>query len=155
MSCALGVATYSPGEHLSFRSGQTALSNHLDRPWLAHRLHEELQPVAPGRRPMKLKTAYELLQQTFSEWSADNAPRLGAALAYYTVFSIAPLLLIAIAIAGLVLGEQAAQGNIVGQIEDTVGPAAARAIQDLLKHAHTDGGSTLATAVGIVVLLFG
>jgi len=57
-----------------------------------------------------LKTAWSMAKQTFSEWSNDKGGRLGAALSYYTVFSLAPLLLIVISIAGLVFGRQAAEG---------------------------------------------
>ncbi|MFO7170672.1 MAG: YhjD/YihY/BrkB family envelope integrity protein, partial [Chloroflexota bacterium] len=67
----------------------------------------------------------ELLKQTFNDWNEDKAPRLAAALAYYTAFSLAPLLVIAIAIAGLVFGEEAARGQIVGQIGGLVGPEGA------------------------------
>jgi membrane protein len=80
---------------------------------------------------------------------------MGAALAYYTVFSLAPLLLIAIGIASAVFGEEAAGGKIVEQIEQTVGTPAARAIQEMLKHTHESSGHALPTVVGILVLLFG
>ncbi|MGE5263766.1 MAG: YhjD/YihY/BrkB family envelope integrity protein, partial [Acidobacteriota bacterium] len=63
----------------------------------------------------------ELFKDTFSNWNKDHAPRLGAALAYYTVFSLGPLLIIVIAIAGLVFGAKAAQGLIVGQMQGLVG----------------------------------
>jgi membrane protein len=67
---------------------------------------------------------WPLLTETFSRWLEDRAPRLGAALAYYTVFSLAPLLIIVIAIAGLAFGEAAAEGRIVEQIQGVVGPTA-------------------------------
>lgn len=104
---------------------------------------------------MNLRSAWDMLRQTYDEWSADKAPRLGAALAYYTAFSLAPLLVIAIAVASLVFGERAAQGEIVKQIEGTIGPKAAEAIQDMLKNTHASGGSVLATIVGFVLLFFG
>jgi membrane protein len=94
-----------------------------------------------------------LLRETFSEWLNDRAPRLGAALAYYTVFSLAPLLIIVIAIAGLVFGEAAARGQIVGQIEDVVGPEGARALQTMLANARQPGAGLLATLLGIAMLL--
>ena len=104
---------------------------------------------------MKLRDMWELLKQTFNSWSADKAPRLGAALAYYAVFSLAPLLIIVVGIAGLVFGERAAQGKVVNQIKDAVGEPVALAIQDLLKNAHASGGSLTATLLGMVVLFFG
>jgi membrane protein len=104
---------------------------------------------------MNWKTLLGLIKDTYSEWSEDKAPRLGAALAYYTVFSLAPLLIIAIGIAGLVFGKEAAQGEIIGQVEDTIGAPAGKAIQDMLKHSYTSGESIWATVVGVVVLFFG
>ena len=85
---------------------------------------------------MNVKTIIDLLKQTYNEWNEDKAPRLGAALAYYTVFSIAPLLVVAVAIAGMVFGRDAAQGQIYGQIRDVVGPKTAGFIQDLIKNAN-------------------
>lgn len=96
-----------------------------------------------------------LLRETFIEWQNDNATRLGAALAYYTVFAIAPLVVIAVAIAGAVFGEQAARGELKTQIEKQAGPTIAQAIQDTINHANESGAGTLATIIGIGVLLAG
>lgn len=104
---------------------------------------------------MELKVVGSLLKKTFDEWCEDKAPRLGAALAYYTIFSLAPLLIIVIGIAGLVFGEQAAHGQLVGQIQDTVGAPAASAIEDLLKNAQQTGANGLATIIGFIVVLVG
>ena len=98
---------------------------------------------------------WHLLKTTASKWSDDKAPRLGAALAYYTVFSIAPLLVIVIGIAGLVFGEKAAEGAIVQQISGLVGEQSAAAIQTMLANARTPSSGGLAAAVGIVTLLIG
>ncbi|MGB7444876.1 MAG: YhjD/YihY/BrkB family envelope integrity protein, partial [Coleofasciculaceae cyanobacterium] len=70
---------------------------------------------------MKPKVIVKLLKETFQEWQEDKASRLAAALAYYTVFSLTPLLILAIAIAGSIFGQEAARGEIVGQIEGLVG----------------------------------
>lgn len=70
---------------------------------------------------MKFGPLIPLLKETFSEWSKHKSTRLAAAIAYYTVFSIAPLLVIVIAIAGLVFGHEAAQGHIMGQMQSLVG----------------------------------
>jgi membrane protein len=102
-----------------------------------------------------LKVVGSLLGEVFHDWNEDKAPRLGAALAYYSVFSLAPLVVIAIGIAALVFDEQTARGGIVREIEETLGQPAARAIEDLMKHAQKSGQSGLATALGLVVLLFG
>jgi membrane protein len=80
---------------------------------------------------------------------------MSAALAYYTIFSLAPLLVIAIAIAGLVFGEDAARGEIVGEIRELVGQDGARAIQAMIQSAYHPGHSVVATIIGIVTLLLG
>jgi membrane protein len=64
----------------------------------------------------KLSTAWDLTKITFDRWIDDKCPRLGAALAFYTMFSLAPMLVVAIAVAGFVFGEEAARGEIVGQL---------------------------------------
>jgi membrane protein len=80
---------------------------------------------------------------------------MGAALAYYTAFSLAPLMVIAIAIVGLVFGEQAARGEIGGELSTTLGRPAAAAIEDLLRQNRDAGGNALASLIGLVVLLVG
>src|SRR5262249_8095370 len=104
---------------------------------------------------MHWRTIYCVLRESAAEFGKDNVPRLGAALAYYSIFSIAPLLIIAIAIASLLFGKTAAQGEIMDQIQGTVGPDAARAVQDMLQATDRDGGSLTATIVGIGLLFFG
>jgi len=105
---------------------------------------------------MKLTEIPGLLKQTASDWSEDKASRLAAALAYYTIFSLAPLLIIAIAVAGAVFGDEAARGQIEAQLGGMVGPSGAKAIQDMIQNASRPGsGGVLATIIGIVVLIFG
>ncbi|MBW4579513.1 MAG: YihY/virulence factor BrkB family protein [Tildeniella nuda ZEHNDER 1965/U140] len=105
---------------------------------------------------MKPKDVFKLLKDTVTEWQEDKVPLWAAALAYYTVFSLAPLLLIAIAIAGVVFGEDAARGEIVGQIQGLVGKEGATAIQSMIQNANRPGsGGTIATVVGVVTLMFG
>lgn len=89
------------------------------------------------------------------QWNAHNAPRLGAALAYYTVLSIAPLLVVVVAIASFVFGEDAAKGQLVWEIQDTVGAQAAKSIQALLQSAHQPATGVLATVLGVGTLLIG
>src|SRR6266542_5297938 len=72
---------------------------------------------------MNVSTATELVKETYTDWSKDKATRLAAAFAYYTIFSIAPLLIVVLAIAGLVFGQLAAHGKITEQIQQLVGPA--------------------------------
>ena len=95
-----------------------------------------------------------VVKRAFRKWSADRAPRLGAALAYYALFSVAPLLIVAVGIAGLVFGEDAARGEIVGQIEDRVGDSVAGFLEDMM--AGTQGGAGVAaTVIGVVLTLLG
>ena len=89
------------------------------------------------------------------KWNDDDCLTLGAALAYYTVFSFAPVLVVVIAVAGALLGRDAAQGEIVGQIRNLVGDEGARAIQALVQSASRQGAGRSAAMVGLVVLLFG
>ncbi len=98
---------------------------------------------------------FDLFKQTFKEFGEDKAPRLGAALAYYTVFSIAPLLLIAIAIAGFVFGEEAAHKEISGQLGGLLGREGAKSIEEMIKSAAKPKTGMLATIVGIITLFFG
>ena len=104
---------------------------------------------------MKLNEAWRLVKQAAAAWMEDRAPSMGAALSYYTVFSIAPLLLIVIAVAGLVFGAEAAQGAIVAQLQGLLGEGGARTIQDLLRSVSEPKESVAATIVGGVLLLIG
>jgi membrane protein len=96
-----------------------------------------------------------LLKETVSEWLEDKAPRLAAALAYYTMFSLAPLLLIVIAIAGLALGQEAVQGQLIAQLQGLVGENGAEAIQSMLASANKPKAGLVATGLGLATLLFG
>ncbi|MEH2010508.1 YihY/virulence factor BrkB family protein [Nostoc sp.] len=104
---------------------------------------------------MNLQAIWKLLQETFKEWSEDKASRLAAALAYYTIFSIAPLLIIVIAIAGVVFGEDAARGQIVGQIQGLVGKDGAQFIQTAIQNANKPQTGAMASIISVVVLLVG
>ena len=102
------------------------------------------------------KALWGVLNQTFSEWNADKAPMLGAALAYYTVFSLAPLLVIAIAMVGIIFGREAAQGQIFEQVSGLIGEEGGSAIQEMVKNAAVnDSGGILASLVGVAALLLG
>jgi membrane protein len=102
-----------------------------------------------------LESVWKLVKKTVSSWSDLNAPHLGAALSFYTMLSMAPLLVISIGIAGLAFGRQAAQGQILWQIQNLVGPAGAKAIQTILQNVSGASSGIAATAAGLVVLLFG
>jgi len=98
---------------------------------------------------------WDITKRTGQQFIAKNSFTMGAALAYYAIFSIAPLVLIAIAIAGVVYGEKAAQGQIAKQIETAVGTTVAEAVQQTLESASHGSGGTTASIVGAVLLLFG
>lgn len=98
---------------------------------------------------------FTLLKDTVSAWIDDYAPSMGAAIAYYTVFSIAPLLLIVISVAGLVFGAEAARGEVVTQLQGLLGTDGAEAVEDMLVAVSEPGTSTLTTLLGFAALLVG
>jgi membrane protein len=100
------------------------------------------------------RAIYDLFRKGAASWSKNNAPRLGAALAFYTMLSVAPLLVICVSIAGLIFGAQNAQSRVVEQIQELVGRAGADAIQSVLLHSPASSG-ILAGIVGLITLLFG
>lgn len=104
---------------------------------------------------IRVKAIFKLLQEAVREWQQDKVSLLAAALAYYTVFSITPLLVIAIAIAGAVFGQDAAQGEIVQQINQLVGQQGAEAIETALANADRPEISSTASIISIVVLFVG
>lgn len=96
-----------------------------------------------------------IIKETFQEWSKDKAFAWAAALAYFTIFSIAPLLLITISIVGLVVGQRAAEGQVFSQIEQLVGPQAAPAVEQVVRSAAQRQGGIIGVIVGTLVLLWG
>src|SRR5438105_2376297 len=101
---------------------------------------------------MSAREAFGLLKETYREWSHDKTSQLGAALAYYALFAIAPLVIIAVAAAGWVFGDKAAQGEVARQLETTTSPTVAAAIEDLLRYTRTDGHGVMATVISFGVL---
>lgn len=102
-----------------------------------------------------MKRYLGLFKQTWTEFVEDKAQRLGAALAYYTVFSIAPMLLIAVAIAGLAFGKNAAQHQIQHQLGSVLGQGTAEAVEKMIQSAAKPRTGTIATIIGVIILLFG
>lgn len=98
---------------------------------------------------------WSLIKESVDGWSDDRCGRTGAALAFYTIFSLAPVLVIAIGIASLVFGEQAARGEIFAQLRGMLGEQGAATIQSLLESSHRDSTGLIATLVGFVTLLLG
>src|SRR5262249_1066493 len=106
-------------------------------------------------RQMQLKSIFGLLKTAVTSWIQDFAPSMGAALAYYTVFSVAPLLVVVIAVVALILGQQGAQAEILDQLNSLLGPEASKAIEVMLVNAQRPKEGIIASAIGIVALLIG
>nr|WP_290225240.1 YihY/virulence factor BrkB family protein [Trichocoleus desertorum] len=104
---------------------------------------------------MNLKAVWTLLKDTVQEWQTDKVPLLAAALAYYTIFSLAPLLTIVIAIAGFVFGPDAARNQLDEQIQGLVGAQGADAIQTMIQNAYNPSSGIIATVISVVTLLLG
>lgn len=103
----------------------------------------------------KLKYLFVLLKRTIQAYGEDKVPRLGAALAYYAVFSLAPLLLIATAVAGFVFGPEAARGEIVAQFDSLLGESGARLVETMIEQAYQPAQGILASVLGIGSLVLG
>ena len=104
---------------------------------------------------MTVDDIWGVIKTAVAGWIDDYAQSMGAALAYYTMFSMAPLLLIVISIAGLVFGDEAARGEIFSQLEGMLGPSGALAVQGLLESVRNPSESVTATVFGVVLLLIG
>lgn len=103
-----------------------------------------------------LRMTVSLLKETATRWTEDKAGALAAALAYYALFSLAPLVLIAVAVAGLVFGQRAAEGELYSQLAGLMGESGARAVEHLVAGMnHRRSGGIVATGVGVATLLFG
>jgi len=102
---------------------------------------------------MNFKLYWDVLKQIIDEWSEDKAPKLGAALSYYTIFSLAPLLVISIAVAGFLFGKEAAQGRIVYEIESLVGYEGAELIQTAIKNSSQTDAGILATVISLLTII--
>jgi len=104
--------------------------------------------------PFSFKTSKKILGQTFHDFGTLGITRMSAALAYYTVFSLAPMLLVIITISSVVFGREAIEGRIYGQIKSFVGSDAAIQIQQLIKNATISGSVSFASVISVIVLIF-
>jgi membrane protein len=102
-----------------------------------------------------IKNILQLLKQTYTAFSNDRGLKLSAALAYYTIFSIAPMLIVLIAVAGIFYGQEAVQGKVFSQLNDFIGNKSAAQVQDILKQMQLSGKGTFAIITGVVTLLIG
>ncbi|MFN2433088.1 MAG: YihY/virulence factor BrkB family protein [Gemmatimonadota bacterium] len=104
---------------------------------------------------LRPRALLQILKEAAVEWDRDNVSRLAAALAYYAIFSLAPLLVIVVAVTGVVFGEDAARGGIVRQIDGLIGAEGARLVENVIREAGRPGAGAIATAAGMLVLLVG
>ena len=113
------------------------------------------EPTKGANSKPTARDIWPILKETGTDWNDDNASRLAAALACYTLLSIAPLVVLSVAVAGLAFGEEAARGQIVGQIGAVVGNEAGSAVQAIAASAKEPAAGILSTIIGLAVLLFG
>ena len=131
------------------RSSRAARSNERAR-------SESSVDVARRGRAAALRSGVRLLGQAIAAWWRYDGFRLGAALSYYTAFSLAPVLILSVAIAGLIFGTEAASSRIVNELKGLMGPEGASAIQTLIQHASVRPGAGIgASLFGFLTILFG
>ena len=106
-------------------------------------------------KKISLKGIWEVLKNSFKGFSDDNVTKLSASLAYYTVFSLGPLLIVIIFLCSIFFGREAVEGSIYGQMRSFVGPDAAEQLQQIIKNAAISGKNTLAAIIGLITLLIG
>lgn len=116
--------------------------------------HEILRHLKLFSR-LHLKEIPGLIEETFSEWNNDNAQRLGASLAFFTLLSLAPLVVVVVAVGAAVFGPEAAEGQFAWEIRDLVGPVGAQAIQELIRGAYKPQAGVVATILSLLTLIFG
>ena len=101
------------------------------------------------------KSWWPILQQTFAAWNLHDAPRLGASLAFYTILSLAPLVILVVALVALVFGYSTAQNQIFNEVRNLIGPEGALAVKTAIEHAQEPSSGLFASALGILTLFFG
>lgn len=121
---------------------------------LRHHRADADEALTMPRRPLTFKALIDMAKQTWQEWNDDEAPRLGAALAFYSVLSIGPLLLVSIWGAGLIFGEDNASRYILDEMRSMLGTDGAKAIEDILLHTHNESGGVLTAIIGLATLMF-
>lgn len=108
------------------------------------------------RKTLKsIKNILPLLQQTYTRFTDDRGLKLSAALAYYTIFSIAPMLIVLIAVTGIFYGQEAIQGKVFSQLNDFIGNKSAAQVQEILKQMQLSGKGTFAIITGVITLMIG
>jgi membrane protein len=110
---------------------------------------------APARRQGAASSLWAVIQETFVAWSDHEAPRLGASLSFYTILSLAPLIILVLALASLVFGHSTAQEQLIAQFRGMMGEDGAKAVQTVIEHGKEPTSITFASVVGVITLLFG
>src|SRR5436305_557677 len=104
---------------------------------------------------MDIKGLKSLVSRSFADWNKHNAPRMGAALAFYTIVSISPLVIVVLGIASLVFNKNAAEAQLLDQVQKLVGAQARDSVHTILVHGHQNYSGVFSTVVGVVVLFLG
>jgi membrane protein len=138
-----------------FQRGQCASAPITALPQSAAQPHAALASKADLLQGSWFNQHRHMIAAAAQAWVDDYAASMGAALSYYTLFSLAPLLIIVIAVAGMVFGQDAAQGEIVAQLRGIMGADGAMAVEGMLKAAREPATSVVATVVGVALLLLG
>ena len=146
---AFGAAT------AALKRNQGAFPLVIPQPVSAAQKQAAVEPWAALPQGNWLSQQWQMIKAAVKAWVDDYAPSMGAALSYYTLFSLAPLLIIVIAVAGMVFGQEAAQGEIVAQLRGIMGEEGAVAVEGMLKAAREPAKGVVATIVGITILLLG
>lgn len=126
----------------------------VDQPKTTRKQHP-FSMVNMLRVPGPCRLFIQILKEASFKWWSDDAPRLAAAVAFYTMISLAPLVVVAVAMAGFIFGQAAVQGQIVVHTQALIGTQAARVIQNVIQHAQASRSGFFAGAIGVVLLLMG
>jgi len=104
---------------------------------------------------MNAKRVVTIFETAFGSWNKHEGPRLGAALSFYTVLSLSPLIILVVALAGLVFTQSTAQTHILSQVQAMIGPQGGKAVEAMLENAQKPAAGIVGTAIGLLSLLFG
>jgi membrane protein len=127
----------------------------LQSPSISHPQRRSISDSVRAVTALKPGVVWAMFKEAGSAWVGDNVPSLGAALAYYTVFSLAPVLIVVIAVAGLAFGQEAARDEIMRQIQALVGPAGAATIRTIIQRADQPALGIVASTVGLIAVVVG
>ncbi len=104
---------------------------------------------------MNYKNSWTILRQTFSAWTRHDAPTWGAALAFYTILSLAPLVVLVVSLVALIFGRTTAQNELLGQVDSLIGQQGSEAVKAMIEHAQKPASGAFASVIAVITLLFG